>query len=66
MAVGDGIPVLQVPVVDISSLVAVENDADLNAAVSIPGGPLSEIIDPIRAAAADWVFFYISNHQNTD
>lgn len=56
-------PVFQgVPVIDISALVAFQQDSEFEAALEQPQGALKELVDAVAAAATEWGFFYIAHH----
>ncbi|KAK1931167.1 putative 2-oxoglutarate-dependent dioxygenase [Phytophthora citrophthora] len=53
----------QVPTVDISPLMALTTDAEVDAALrNIEDSTLRETVENIRAAASEWGFFYVTNH----
>ncbi|POM66275.1 2OG-Fe(II) oxygenase superfamily protein [Phytophthora palmivora] len=53
----------QVPVVDISALMALSTNVEVDAALrDVKDGELQKIIEDVRSAASEWGFFYIVNH----
>ncbi|KAF4045135.1 non-hem dioxygenase in morphine synthesis N-terminal [Phytophthora infestans] len=55
--------VYRVPVVDISGLMAISKNTEVDAALQDPNhGELGKIIEEVRAAASEWGFFYVANH----
>lgn len=64
MAVGE--PALEVPVIDIGALIALEDDASVGDQLHEENPVLREVIEQVRAASTEWGFFYIKNHGVTE
>jgi len=54
--------VLEVPVIDVGPLIALQDDASVAAVLREDNTELQLIISAVRAAATEWGFFYVENH----
>lgn len=54
--------ILEVPVIDIGALMTCQDDATVGQVLREDNPALREVIVNVRAAAAEWGFFYIKNH----